>query len=67
MTAPSATDDPLIRVRDAVARINMSRTWLYDALASGTVHGVRFGRSWRIPTSVVDQLARHGAAATDAI
>lgn len=61
MTAVSAPDEPLITVRDATKRLNMGRSWLYESLASGRVRGVRFGRAWRIPESVVRELARNGA------
>ena len=61
MTAASdRDDDPLLTVRDARKRLNVGRSLIYDALATGRVHGVRFGRSWRIPTSTVDELARTG-------
>ncbi|HEY6798069.1 MAG TPA: helix-turn-helix domain-containing protein [Kineosporiaceae bacterium] len=61
MTAVSAPDvDPLLKVRDAIQRLNMGRSWLYESLATGRIRGVRLGRSWRIPASVVEELARTG-------
>jgi excisionase family DNA binding protein len=62
VTAESAPDgDVLVTVSEALSRIKMGRSWLYDALNSGLVHGVRFGRSWRLHESTVADLARNGA------
>lgn len=68
MTTPSASGavsapdtPPPLSVRATCARLAVSRSWLYQALAAGTVTGQRFGRSWRIPAAEVDRLAREGA------
>lgn len=56
----TAGEDRLMKVSEALKKLNVSRSWLYEALLKGNVTGIRYGRTWRIRESVVHGLASTG-------
>lgn len=58
---PTGTvEDAQLTVPEVAVRLRLSRAFIYARLLAGDIPGVRFGRTWRIPASVVDDLAAHG-------
>jgi excisionase family DNA binding protein len=51
-----------MRVSVLARDLDVSVQQVYLMLRSGEIQGVRFGRSWRIPTSVLEQLIEKAKA-----
>lgn len=55
--APQPTGPLLLRVAEAAALLSVSRSSLYQLIASGEVRVVRLGRTVRIPRQELERLA----------
>jgi excisionase family DNA binding protein len=47
---PDPNDRPTLSVDEAAVLLGISRSACYRAVAAGQVPGLRFGRTWRVPT-----------------
>jgi excisionase family DNA binding protein len=47
--------EQLLTVAEIAARMRVSKMTVYRLVHSGTLHGVRFGRSYRVPETAVKQ------------
>jgi len=65
---PGRPDVPVLLVRPehAALALGVSRTKVYELMASGSLNSIKIGRSRRIPvdalTAFVEAIAREGAA-----
>mgnify|MGYP006294497669 CR=1 FL=1 len=50
-------DVAFVGVQEAAAFLGIGRSAAYAAIRSGTIPSIRVGRSWRIPTAALRQLA----------
>ncbi|MDN4609551.1 helix-turn-helix domain-containing protein [Arthrobacter burdickii] len=47
--------ETLLTVAEIAARIRVSKMTVYRLVQSGALNGVRFGRSYRVPETAVEQ------------
>jgi excisionase family DNA binding protein len=47
--------EKLLTVAEIAARMRVSKMTVYRLVHSGALHGVRFGRSYRVPETAVEQ------------
>ncbi|WP_307086687.1 helix-turn-helix domain-containing protein [Arthrobacter agilis] len=55
MTQNNPMTEQLLTVAEIAARMRVSKMTVYRLVHSGTLHGVRFGRSYRVPETAVEQ------------
>ena len=60
--SPSLTSDQVVlyRVEDAARRISVSRSRMFEYLASGAVASVSLGRMRRVPAAEIERIGREG-------
>ena len=51
--------DSLLKVKEAAARLGVSRSLVYLLISSGRLRSVKLGRSRRIPVSCLDEFIAH--------
>ncbi|MDQ0736961.1 helix-turn-helix domain-containing protein [Arthrobacter agilis] len=51
--ATSASTGQLYTVAEVAAMMRVSKMTVYRMVQSGTIHSIRFGRSYRVPQSAV--------------
>ena len=67
-TAPTPDEKRYERPSDILRRVPVSRSWLYEQLAAGTIPSYRAGRSVLVPAGAIDRfLEEQGAAVKTAL
>ena len=60
MTLSQAHDPVLFRVEDAARRLSVSRSRMFEYLASGAIASVNIGRMRRVSATELERVAREG-------